>query len=321
MEKGELALVTILTPVYNGERYLNECIESVIKQTYSNWEYIIVNNCSTDCTLEIAQYYSSLDDRIKIHNNDTFVDVITNHNIAFSKISTQSKFCKILQADDWLFPECLEKMVNIAQQHSSIGVVSAYSLNGLKVSNLGLSYQTTFASGKEIARKKLLDELHLFKSPTSLLIDSKYIRDHMPYYNSNKLNADIEALFNILQNKDFGFVHQILTFVREHEDSMTNKDRKQGHGQLLSHLNLLQKFGSVYLKPNELSMRKKTLMSIYYRNLALATLNHNGKEFWNTQKKELSELGYKLNYLKLVFTFIIFLPLKLLRFLKKALYN
>jgi glycosyltransferase involved in cell wall biosynthesis len=48
-------LVSILTPVYNGEKYLAECIRSVLAQTYQNWEYTIVNNCSTDKTLEIAK--------------------------------------------------------------------------------------------------------------------------------------------------------------------------------------------------------------------------------------------------------------------------
>ena len=44
-------LVSVVTPVYNGDKYLADCVESVLKQTYQNWEYVIVNNCSTDRTL------------------------------------------------------------------------------------------------------------------------------------------------------------------------------------------------------------------------------------------------------------------------------
>jgi len=57
MNFHEPPLVSIVTPVYNGEPYLAECIESVLAQTYPNWEYIIQNNCSTDRTLEIASEY------------------------------------------------------------------------------------------------------------------------------------------------------------------------------------------------------------------------------------------------------------------------
>ena len=61
MSPAASPLVSIVTPVYNGEAYLEECIESVLAQTYTHWEYIIVNNCSTDNTLDIARRYESKD--------------------------------------------------------------------------------------------------------------------------------------------------------------------------------------------------------------------------------------------------------------------
>src|SRR5687768_18358729 len=96
MKPHEQPLVSVLTPVYNGERYLVECIESVLAQTYQNWEYCIVNNRSTDRTLAIAQKYASQDNRIRIHNNETFVECDANGNIAFRQISSESKYCKVV---------------------------------------------------------------------------------------------------------------------------------------------------------------------------------------------------------------------------------
>src|SRR5258708_13357028 len=75
-------LVSIVTPVYNGEQYLSECIESVLSQTYTHWDYVIVNNCSTDRTPDIAREYAARDARIRIHSNETFLRVIENYNIA-----------------------------------------------------------------------------------------------------------------------------------------------------------------------------------------------------------------------------------------------
>ena len=323
MEQDEIPLITVLTPVYNGEKYLRECIESIIKQSYKNWEYIIINNCSTDRTLEIAEYYSSIDKRIRILSNSKLVDVITNHNIAFKQISSKSKYCKVVQADDWIYPQCLEQMINVAEANPSVGVVGAYSISGKGIHNQGLKHPISFMSGADIARSTLLGEFYLFWSPTSLLISSKYIRDHMPYYNESRLDADVSALFTIFQQYDFGFVHQILTYVRSHEDSMTSRDRKHSHTQLLSHIYLLLKYGPIYLKPNELANREKFLFSEYYKKLTLAIFEFKEKNFWKKQKLQLDELGYKFSYFRLFFmclNFMLLHPITTLRKLRRTIF-
>jgi glycosyltransferase involved in cell wall biosynthesis len=68
-------------------------------------------NCSTDRSLEIALNYAKKDGRIRVESNRQFLGVIANHNTAFRLISPDSKYCKVVSADDWLFPECLARMV------------------------------------------------------------------------------------------------------------------------------------------------------------------------------------------------------------------
>jgi glycosyltransferase involved in cell wall biosynthesis len=126
MEITEPPLVSIVTPVYNGEKYLAECIESVLGQTYSNWEYILLNNRSTDDTLEIAKQYAEKDSRIVVLTNDTFLEQIPNWNESMRKISADSKYCKVVHADDCLLPECLEKMIAKAEEYPTAGIVSSY---------------------------------------------------------------------------------------------------------------------------------------------------------------------------------------------------
>src|SRR5688500_12157737 len=103
MKPDEQPFVSVVTPVYNGEKYLAECVESVLAQTYHNWEYCIVNNCSTDRTLDIAEAYAQKDKRVRVHNNSEFVGCDQNANIAFRQISPDSRYSKVVHADDWLF--------------------------------------------------------------------------------------------------------------------------------------------------------------------------------------------------------------------------
>ncbi|MGE0406800.1 MAG: glycosyltransferase family 2 protein, partial [Candidatus Korobacteraceae bacterium] len=72
MSETSAPLVSIITPVYNGEEFLVECIESVLAQTYQNWEYIIVNNHSKDRSLEIAEEYARRDPRVRVVTGKEF---------------------------------------------------------------------------------------------------------------------------------------------------------------------------------------------------------------------------------------------------------
>ena len=123
-------LVSVVTPVYNEAGYLAECIESVLAQTYQNWDYTIIDNCSTDRSLEVARRYAAKERRIRIHENQQFLPAIPNHNVALRQISPKSKYCKVVLGDDWIFPNCLERMVAVAEEHPSVGLVGAYVLEG-----------------------------------------------------------------------------------------------------------------------------------------------------------------------------------------------
>src|SRR3954468_19202059 len=103
--------VSVITPCYNGAAFIAECIESVLAQTYDNFEYLLVNNCSKDNTLQIMHDYAKRDTRIRVHDNTDFLDVMVNHNHALSFMSSESAYCKCVSADDWIFPDCVRQMV------------------------------------------------------------------------------------------------------------------------------------------------------------------------------------------------------------------
>jgi glycosyltransferase involved in cell wall biosynthesis len=292
-------LVSVVTPVYNGEKYLAECIESVLVQTYQNWDYIIINNCSTDRSLEIAQSYVEKDARIRIHNNQGFVGRVTNGNIAFRQISSESKYCKVVHADDWLFPECLARMVAVAEIHPTVGIVGAYGLNDTRVSWDGLSYPSTVVSGREICRRTLRGNFYVFGSPTSHLIRSDLIRSHGALYNESNIHADKEACFNLLQNTDFGFVHQVLTYTRRHKEAATAFSERF-NTYLLGNLIILKKYGPIYLNHEEYEKCLKHHMKNYYTFLARSVVYQREKQILDFHKNNMKDLGHAFSWVKLL---------------------
>ena len=298
MTSKQEPLVSVVTPVFNGERYLRECIESVLAQTYSRWDYTIVNNCSTDRTLDIAREYSARDSRIRIHDNETFVRVIPNHNIAFRLISPQSKYCKVVQADDWLFPECIEKMVGLAEEHPTVAIVGSYGLWGKRVAWDGLPYPSTVLTGREVCRAKLLDGIYVFGAPTSLLFRSDIVRSRDSFYNESLLHADKEVCLEFLQHHDFGFVHQVLTFTRVREESLTSmSDALQMTWPSI--LYDLVKYGPKYLSEDELKGRVDEHLRHYYRFLGEQVYRRRGHEFWSFHRGKLASVGYPLSMARL----------------------
>jgi glycosyltransferase involved in cell wall biosynthesis len=296
-------LVSVVTPVYNGELYLRECIESVLAQTYSCWEYIIVNNCSTDRTLAIAQEYSRREPSIRICSNDTLLDIISNHNKAFSLISPTSAYCKVVSADDWLFRECIERMVMLAEIHPTIGMVGSYQLSGgtekWYLRTYGLPYHSTVIPGREIGRKQLLRKLDILGNPTSNLYRSDLVRSTDSFYPNSSAEADVSACFEILRETDFGFVHQVLSYERLHEVRMTTTSQSL-NAYLSSELSDLLRYGPTYLTSQELQGAVRELLKRYYDFLAIAAVNFRDQHFWDYHRRRLRELGYPLDILKLV---------------------
>jgi glycosyltransferase involved in cell wall biosynthesis len=297
MSADNQPLVSVVTPVYNGERHLAECIESVLNQTYENWDYVIVNNRSTDRTLDIAQDYAERDRRIRIYNNETFLSLFGNHNNAVRQIADRSKYCKILQADDLMFPECLAEMVKLAEAHPSVGLVGSYRIIGDFVS-YGLPYPTSAISGREICRKYLDGDNDVFGTPSSVLIRSDLVRRREALFNEKNVSADKEAECDILQDSDFGFVHQVLTYSRVHGEQ-AGSSLYRNNGFIIGKIHTFRRLGHLFFEKEEYERRLEKWMRDYYRILGGSALRMRGRKYWQYQRETLEAIGDKLDYFRI----------------------
>ena len=115
--------VSIGLPVYNGERYLEKTLSSILAQTFSDFELIISDNGSTDKTEEICKIYATKDSRIHYHRNETNLGAAKNYNLTFQLSS--GKYFKWVAHDDLYAPEYLERCVEILNREPE--VVLCYS--------------------------------------------------------------------------------------------------------------------------------------------------------------------------------------------------
>jgi glycosyltransferase involved in cell wall biosynthesis len=291
-------LVSVVVPAYNEAKYLAECMESILAQTYQNWECTIVNNCSTDASPNIAREYVAKDRRIRLHNNPQFLRAVPNFNGAVRQISAACEYCKIVFADDWIFPECLERMVAVAVEHPSVGVVGAYGLQGRQVMWAGLPYPSRLIPGREICRKLFLDDLYVFGTGTSLLFRSDLVRSRDPFFNESNLHADSEACLALLKNSDFGFVNQVLTFTRVREGSLFAFSTEM-NTLVAGRLYDLVTHGPDCLTREEFDTCLDRELSEYYRFLAGRLTRHHDAKFWDYHKRKLIEAGVGFDRVRL----------------------
>ena len=295
-------LVSVITPVYNGAAYLQECIDSVIAQSYPNFEYLIVDNNSTDETVRIAESAAAADSRVRVVRCDEHVGIIENWNRSLRAISDNSDYIKFVHADDWLFAECLARMVELADTSREIGMVSAYRLEEDQVSvdrlppdaPSGPGADTFVMDGRQVARAALQRKASVLGSPTSVLIRTSLVSPDSPFFTDEFLHADKDACLRVLHDCDLGFVKQVLTYTRRHNESVTSLTNRLDTRRQ-ENLLLLQKYGPTLLSDAEYQRAEKLELVHYYNFLACNVGAGAGKEFWDSHRRVLLAAGKPLS--------------------------
>lgn len=286
-------LVSVVVPVYNTAPYLAQCLQSIVAQTWSNWECVVVDNRSTDGGLTIAQEYARQDSRIRVVSADQFRPVAANFNYALGFCDPASTYTKMVLSDDFIFPTCLDEMVRVGERHPSVGVIGAYRLAGDRVLGQGLPYPADRVEGRTLRRMHFLSWIQVFGSQTSVMYRSEAVRRLAPFFDEESLASDRDVCLRILREYDFGFVHQVLTFTRTDNESITSGIvgfKPYGLHSLI----LLHKYGREVLSPSEYEACWKRAQRDYFRFLGVQALRGREPAFWNYHSRGLEAIGYRL---------------------------
>lgn len=223
--KGPSPKISIGVPVYNGGDFIEDCLESIKKQTFGDWECVIVNNRSTDNTLDIVKKYTESDVRFRLFDFEEFVSLEKNWNRLYPQISKDSIYFKVVQADDIIYPESLADMVDSLDKHPEAGMCTSYRIDGIEVNCDGLNYfDGSVFSGKDLLYKHLKGEIDISGSVTTPLF-RKSALEKLPtfpnVFDETDYHLDTLLFYEMMNIADVSFVYKVLSITRWHEDAGT----------------------------------------------------------------------------------------------------
>ena len=203
------SLVSIIVPIYNAEKYLDSCIQSVLRQTYTNWELILIDDGSTDKSGRIAEEYGFADERITVfHQKNLGVSLARNQGID----EATGNYVVFLDADDELIEDSLAKTVNIAEE------TNADVVAGRSCENQELFQDRIIWTGAEALENSLKDHLFTY-SACAKLIRREFI-GKTRFTPDIRINEDSYFVFQLLCKQNvFVLTNDVIYFYRANSES------------------------------------------------------------------------------------------------------
>ena len=209
-----LPLATVLLPVYNAEKYLAEAIESILNQTFSNFELLIINDGSTDESLKVIQSYN--DERIRLLNLEQNVGLVNALNIGLNEV--HSEFIIRADADDICLPNRFKEQVSYMLENQQIGACGSWfdNMDNTGEKKGGARYEPL----EETIRLKHLYQIHI--SHGTAIIRASVLRKNDISYSSDFNHAEDYDIFDrISEVSQLANIQQVLYVVRLHDSNVS----------------------------------------------------------------------------------------------------
>ena len=219
MKKG---LVSICIPVYNGAKTIKMTIDSVLEQSYSDFELIIVDNCSTDETVDIVKSYT--DERIKLFCNDSNLGMAGNWNKCLEYV--QGEYLQYLCADDTIFSECIKEKVSMMNREEDIILVTSasYLINDKDTVLMERHFHhgDCLLNGKKMAKRSFYTR-NLFGEPSNILCRSNAIVDKEKFAMNTCYATDWDMWMRLASKGKVAYIDKILMQYRVSTSNETSR--------------------------------------------------------------------------------------------------
>ena len=221
MTKKQKPLITIYMPVFNAAQFLDQSISSILNQTFSNFEFIIVDDASTDNSWKIIKSYAKKDKRIIAIKNKINLGVSLTSNIAISQSS--GKFLARMDADDISFPDRLQKQIDFFKKNKSTVAIGGQCVVIDEFDNVigNKNFPTKFNKIKDMIFWAVP-----LQQP-SMMINLTKLPKNFTWYQPNQSSAEeINLMFRFMQYGQISNLSDNLLFYRHLNNSLSHKNPK-----------------------------------------------------------------------------------------------
>ena len=179
--------LSIIVPVYNGGKYLRQCLDSVVSQTYSAWELLLIDDGSTDGSSAVCDEYAARDSRVKVvHKQNGGQAAARNDGVALAK----GRFISFVDCDDWLEPDMYETMIGMLDTHQADIIVCGYTEEYAgRQKHVGADGQLTVYEAQEALKLVLQGRIGSYL--WSMLFRREVVQEPMPSLNPYEDHATI----------------------------------------------------------------------------------------------------------------------------------
>ena len=208
-------LVSIILPVYNGEQYLRESIDSVIAQTYQNWELIIIDDCSSDASPSIAASYAERDSRIRYYRNEHNLKLPRSLNRGFSL--AKGEYLTWTSDDNLYLPNAVEVMIGVLKaEHTDFVFATCDIINEVgevvDICKAPKDFKRAIIGGNYIG--------------ACFLYTGKVYNQIGDYRPEKFLVEDYDYWLRIFAKFEVSNIEEVLYQYRRHDASLTNTEKK-----------------------------------------------------------------------------------------------
>lgn len=213
-------LVSVCIPAYNNAGYIKDTILSVLGQTYQNIELVVVDDCSTDNTVEVLE--SIEDDRLKIYKNEKNLGMVGNWNRCLELVT--GEYVKLICADDMIEKDAIEKEAKAMYRHPSVNLVESdtklVDINGKKTGEFHRYPKSGVVDGRKLAKKSLILK-NFYGAPVNNLIRRSALEKTGGFDTTFTYILDFDMWLRLSCTGDVYIIHEPLNSFRIRNDSNT----------------------------------------------------------------------------------------------------